>query len=306
MRLVYFGSGAFGLPTLRRLAAEHEIALVVTQPDRPAGRHRAMTPTPIAEFAAECGLSIVKSENVNDPIVTESIRSHHAEAFVVIAFGQKMATSLLRDTFAFNLHGSLLPKYRGAGPIQWAMIECERETGVSVIGVAERMDAGPIYGQAATAIDPLETAGELHDRLAELGPQVMIDVLAKHEAGRLIPEHQDERLATRAPKLSKSDGTVRFDQPAERVRCRIHGLTPWPGCTVKTSDEANLKLIRVQVADEKTQHDVTGTVQEDLTIACAPGSIRLLEVQAPGGKVMAFEAYRSGHKFVAGMRLDAL
>jgi methionyl-tRNA formyltransferase len=305
MRLVFFGSGEFGLPTLRKLCETHEIALVVTQPNRPAGRHRVLTATPIAEFATINRIPTIKPERVNEPSVLEQIRACKAEAAVVIAFGQKLGPELLRDWFIINLHGSLLPKYRGAAPIQWAIINGEREIGVSVIGVTDRMDAGPIYGQASLTIDPLETAGELHDRLAQLGPETLLDVLTRHEHHRLIPQHQDERLATKAPKLSKNDGTVRFDQSAERVRNRVHGLTPWPGCAVKL-DGRTLRLARVDVADQSSVHSSPGEVLADLSVACANGSIRLLEIQPPGGKLMSIDAYRNGQPFAAGMKLEPL
>ena len=304
LRLVYFGSGEFGLPTLTRLAREHSIVLVVTQPDRPAGRHRVLTPTPIAEFAAAEGLRILKAPNVNDPTFIEQIHSAKADAFVVIAFGQKLGEPLLGDTFAINLHASLLPKYRGAAPINWAVINGEKETGVSVIGLARRMDAGPIIGQTATTIDPNETAGELHDRLAQLGPDIVNDALRKHQGGTLITQSQDERLATRAPKLSKSDGVIQFDQPSDVVRNRIHGLTPWPGCTI-IIDARPLKLHRVQAVPDNSEQLAPGVVKSDLSISCRRGSIRLLEVQPPGGKVMPFDAYRNGQPVRSGMKVES-
>ena len=305
MRLVYFGSGEFGLPTLRRLVEVHDIALVVTQPDRPAGRNRALTATPIGEFAATRGLPIIKPLRVNDPDVVQQIHSVNADAYVVIAFGQKLGPDLLDGHFAINLHGSLLPKYRGAAPIQWAMISGERETGVSVIGLSDRMDAGPIYAQWSTVIQATETAGELHDRLALIGPDAVLEVLATREQHRLIPQQQDERLASKAPKLSKSDGTVRFDQPAFDVARRIHGLTPWPGCTVRLQDRT-LRLARVMSLDKTASTAAAGEILDDFTIACSPGSIRLIEVQPPGGKVMSFDAYRNGQPARPGMKLEPL
>ena len=306
MRLVYFGSGEFGLPTLNRLTELHEVTLVVTQPDRPAGRHRRLTPTPVASFALSRNLSAIKPANVNDPTVIAQIRQANAEAFVVIAFGQKLSQQLIGETFAINLHASLLPKYRGAAPINWAMINGERETGVTVIALADRMDAGEIYGAAATAIDARETAGELHDRLALLGPGVVEDVLRRRANGALIAQPQDERLVSRAPKLAKADGTLRFDQPAARVSARIHGLTPWPGCTVKL-DGRDLRLHRAEVVDEQGGgRGLPGEVLIDYTIACAPGAIRLLDVQPPGRDVMSFQAYRNGHAVGVGSRMESV
>ena len=227
MKLVYLGSGSFGLPTLERLAAEHDVALVVTQPDRPAGRQRRLAATPVGHLAETRGIETLKPDDVNDPVVVERIAEAAGEALVVIAYGQKIGPAILDDVFAINLHSSLLPKYRGAAPINWAMINGEAETGLSVITITQRMDAGDVLGQVVTPIDPMETAGELSSRLAELGPDLVIEVLKRHCAGTLRGVAQDDRLASRAPKLAKSDGTVRFDQPARAVRQRVHGLTPW-------------------------------------------------------------------------------
>lgn len=305
MRIVYFGSGAFGLPTFDALCRDHDVALVVTQPDRPAGRKRVPTPTPIGEVAASRDIPTIKPEYVNDPDVVRAIHDTAADAYVVIAFGQKLGVDLLGETFAINLHGSLLPKYRGAAPIQWAMIEGETETGVSVITLAQRMDAGAVLARTSSPIDPRETAGELHDRLAELGPRIVLNVLSRHMGGTLEPIEQEESQATRAPKLAKADGVIDFDQPAERVRARVHGLTPWPGCTIRI-DGRDLRLNRVESCPEPADpRALPGTVLVDLRIACNPGSVGLLEVQPPGRKVMAFSAYYNGHPITPGTRIES-
>jgi len=307
MRLVYLGSGAFGLPTLRGLAAaKHEIMLVVTQPDRPAGRDRQPSPTPIAQFAEKAGIEVVRPENVNEPDVIRFIQDVNADAFVVIAYGQKLSRPLLDARFAVNLHASLLPKYRGAAPINWAIINGEKTTGLSVITLADRMDAGDVLGQVQTPIDPHETAGELHDRLAELGPGLMNAVLSRMEAGTLTRERQDESRVTHAPKLSKKDGTVSFDQPAERVRARVHGLTPWPGCRVRVADGIVLRLHRVAVAEKAGANAPAGTLLAGGRVACDPGVVRLLAVHPPGGKMMSFEALMRGRPIEEGTLLRPL
>ncbi|MFM7261560.1 MAG: methionyl-tRNA formyltransferase, partial [bacterium] len=186
MRIVFFGSGAFGVPTLEALVARHEVALVVSQPDRPAGRGKVMTPTPIAARAVELGLRVVKPEDVNEPAMRDEIRALGAEAWVVIAFGQKLSRELLDGVFAINLHGSLLPAYRGAAPIQRAVMDGCTESGVSVISLAERMDAGLVYATARRPIEPHATSDEVHDQLSLLGPAVIEDVLARHAAGVLV------------------------------------------------------------------------------------------------------------------------
>ena len=240
MRLVLFGAGAFGLPTFEKLHAEHEVLAVFTQPSRPAGRKRVVTPTPVGAWANEQGLPCFEVADANDPAVVAQVAELSPDASVVIAFGQKLSPELIAamGELAVNLHSSLLPKYRGAAPIHWAVINGDAETGVSVIGLAQRMDAGAMYAQLTTPIDSMETSGELHDRLAaDLGPDAVAGVLDDLAAGSLTPMEQDHAAATRARKFTKADGTVAFDQPAAAVRARVHGLNPWPGCRVTWTAE---------------------------------------------------------------------
>ncbi|WP_428389763.1 methionyl-tRNA formyltransferase [Mucisphaera sp.] len=327
MKLLYAGSGAFGLPTLQHLYQHHEIVGVVTQPDKPAGRKRILTPTPIAEWAVEQKLPILKSQNINSEEELAQLRDWQPEAGIVIAFGQKLGPESIAamGRLAVNLHASLLPKYRGAAPINWAMIEGETRTGVSVIGLAQRMDAGAVYAQADLAIDPKETAGELHDRLALLGPNAIAQVLNQLATNTLRPIEQDHTLATKAPKFTKADGTVDFNQTCHRVRCRIHGLTPWPGCRVRWvaadgTDQGELHLRRVAEVPDLSctvgleaidRPPAPGTLlaptednrhQTDL-IATPDGAIRLLEVQAPGRKAMSFADFQKGKAMQPGDRL---
>lgn len=315
MRLLFFGSGEFGLPTLHRLAETHDLLAVVTQPDRPAGRRRRLTPTPVAQWAEAHGVAAWKCDDVNDPAFVEQVRATAPDASVVIAFGQKLSPPLIAamGELAVNLHGSLLPKYRGAAPIQWAMMEGEAQTGVSVICLAQRMDAGEVYATASTPIDPQETAGELHDRLAELGPDAVERVLSDLHAGTLSPQPQDDALASRAPKLTKADGTVDFNADAETVRRTVHALTPWPACRValRPADAdaplpEPMTLCRVRVVPGPSETVEPGTVMDELRVATAtPGrTIELLEVQPPGGKRMSASAYARGHAaFTPGAKL---
>lgn len=299
MRIVFFGSGAFGLPTLNALFAskEHDVVLAVSQPDRPAGRRRQMTATPIADAVASRGIPCLKPENVNDPDVVRQIHDLNADAYVVIAFGQKLGEPLLAETFAINLHGSLLPKYRGAAPINWAMINNEPQTGVTVITLAQRMDAGLMLRRVPLSIRPDETAGQLHDRLSELGPDAILDVLASKANNSLHPMEQSEAHATRAPKLSKRDGTVSFTQSCGRVRARVHGLNPWPGCTVRiegTDQRLRLGLVRDQ-PDAEVDAPPGTVIGDGHHVACASGSVELIRVQPPGRTMMSIDEYLRGH-----------
>ncbi|MEM6505254.1 MAG: methionyl-tRNA formyltransferase [Planctomycetota bacterium] len=301
MRILFFGSGAFGLPTLKALCERHDVAEVISQPDKPAGRKRVLAPTPIAAWALEQGYAVPRVDNVNTREFVEQIKSYEADASVVIAFGQKLGPDLIdaMGRLAINLHASLLPKYRGAAPINWAMINNEPVTGNSVIALAQRMDAGVVYATNETPIDPLETAGELHDRLSAMGPEVVGKVIQQLGDNALEPVEQDESLATKARKFTKADGTVSFDQPADLVRARVHGLTPWPGCRVRWikadgTDKGLLTLKRVHDQMDTQSASNFGTIGDDLSIACESGVLQLIELQAPGGKMMSAEDFARG------------
>ena len=327
MRLLFFGSGAFGLPTVKMLHARHELVAVVSQPDKPAGRKRVLTPTPIAAWALENGIEVLRADDVNEPAFVEKIKNFRGRASIVIAFGQKLGEPLIEamGELAVNLHASLLPKYRGAAPINWAVIDGQQQTGVCVIGLAQKMDAGPVYAEASVKIDPLETAGELHDRLAELGPGVVGKVVDDLANGTLDPKEQDHDKATKAPKMSKAIGTVEFGQPSEAVRSRVHGLTPWPGCRVNwlckaTGKTGVLTLGRVSAAPDLScfvvlesveKKPMPGTIMhsrdgQDYHVLTADGSVKLIEVQAPGTKMMPIDDFARGHKLGEGDVLSAI
>ena len=305
MRVIYMGSGAFGLPTARALAAEHDVVLVVSQPDRAAGRGRQLRATPIAGWALEHDLPLERPEDVNDPDIIGRIHDLEPDALVVIAFGQKLGVDLLAGLPAFNLHASLLPAYRGAAPINRAMMDGCETTGVSVIGLAQRMDAGVVFATAELEVDPRETAGELHDRLAELGPKAILDVLARLEAGSLEGRDQDEALATRAPKLARAEATTGFLESAPLVRAHVHGLTPWPGCDVML-DGKRLRLLRVLEHHGEVEEAEPGTLLDGGLVACGTGALRILEVQPSGGKPMDFDAWQRGRQIAAGARLERI
>jgi methionyl-tRNA formyltransferase len=310
MRLLFLGSGEFGLPTVEHLARQFQLEAVISQPEREAGRHRRPTPTPIAHWARQAGIAVHALPDANDPAFVQRVAGIGADAAVVVAFGQKLGDPLIRalGRLVVNLHASLLPRYRGAAPINWAIIRGELETGLSVISLAQRMDGGLIYDQVRTPIGPQETAGELHDRLARLGPSLVSAVLGRLEAGSLQGRTQDESAVTFAPKLSRADGWVDFADTARAVRCRVHGLTPWPGVPVhwaRRSDglQRPLLLRRVAELEPFASGVAAGTVLEADRVAVGDGAVRVLEVQEPGGRPMEYAAFARGHRIGPGDRL---
>ncbi len=307
MDLLFFGSGAFGLPTLRALERQHRIRAVISQPDKPAGRGAAMTPTPIAEWAARemVDVTLLKPEDVNAEAVVAQVQAFKADAAVIIAFGQKLGPAVLPDApgqhRAMNLHASLLPRWRGAGPINAAILAGDAVTGNSVITIAPRMDAGLVLAQSHLTIDPLMTAGELHDALAEQGPALILQSLSQLRAGTLRGQPQDESLVTRARKLSRKDGFVDFAAGAEECRRRVHGLTPWPGVAVTFRGEP-LKLLRVKVIalpQPKGEKDEQPGVLTDAAsgdVVCTGSRLRLMEVQPAGGRKMPWADFARGRR----------
>jgi methionyl-tRNA formyltransferase len=306
MRITFFGSGAFGLPTLRALAPQHEVVAIVSQPDRPAGRGGELSPTPIAEYAQTNmpGVLLLRPPDVNKPEVVAQLKDKGADAAVIIAFGQKLSPAVLPGENAINLHASLLPRWRGAAPINAAILAGDAVTGNSIITIADRMDAGLVLGQSPTPINPNLTAGELHDLLADQGPALVLDVLGQMQRGSLDPKQQDEALVTKARKLSKQDGLVDFSHSADEARRRIHGLTPWPGVTVQFRDQP-LKLLRVD--PRPNPHDeAPGTILDPALglIACGEdSSLILLEVQPAGGKKMTWDEFARGRRPTPGESL---
>lgn len=303
LKLVFLGSGAFGIPTLRALVKEHDVAMVVTQPDRPAGRGGAMTPTPIAtEIQSNSpGIAILKPEKINAPEARDSIRALNADAFVVIAFGQKLGKSLLDGVYAINLHGSILPRWRGAAPINAAILAGDRHVGNSVITLADKMDAGLVLATSSHPLNPDWTASDLHDILAADGPELIGRVLRDRPRG----EAQNEALVTIATKFSKPDGWVDFRKSADECRRRIHGLNPWPGVTVQFRGQP-LKLLRAKsgagAGQEAHEDHGSGAIVDPAlgTIACDQSLLQLVEVQAPGKRAMPWVDFARGHKPMKG------
>jgi methionyl-tRNA formyltransferase len=310
MRIVFLGTGAFGVPALHALrAAGHDVLRAVSQPDRPVGRGRGVQPTPMHAAADAAGVPHVQTENV-DALPLDEVAGR-AEIGVVAAFGQKIGAELLAafPRGCVNIHASLLPRYRGAAPFQRAVIAGESVTGVTVFQLDQRWDAGAIWGQRETPIGEEETADELHDRLAQLGAELIVQILEDVAAGRAQPIEQDPAQATRAPKLTKADGALDWARPARQVVRNIHGLWSWPAATCilqRGARRERLLIARARVVDQDAsprEDCPPGAFHADGTVQASPGRVQLLEVKPAGKRLMPFDAFARGARIAPPDRL---
>ena len=303
LNLLFAGSGAFGIPTLAALIeAGANVTRVYTQPSRPAGRGNKLTPTPIGAFAAERGLPLTETPDL------DAIALPPADAIVVIAFGQKLGPHVVAHAplGAINLHASRLPKYRGAAPIHWAVINGDATAGNSVIRLAQRMDAGAVLAMSELAIGPLETTGELHDRLAVDGASLVLSVLSKLRDGSATPIEQDHAAATRAPKLSREASVIDWARPAAAIASQIRGMHPWPGCRVRLLDANGVELDRLTLvrARPTSANGAAGAIADDGSVGAGVGSVDVVDVHPDGKRPLALDAYRRGGRWRVGARLE--
>ena len=314
MRLLFFGSGSFAVPTLRNLQQNHDIAAVVTQPDRPSGRGRKLTPTPVKERALELGLEVITAEQVNDESMVRRLLDFGADVGVVLAFGQKIGPAI-RDSIpggCINAHASLLPKYRGAAPFQWTILNGEEKAGVTVFKLVQRMDAGPILTTRWTSPKPEETADELHDRLAGIAVDAITGALELYSADPNPPgEPQDDAAATPAPKLRKEDGFIDFARPAAELAHFVCGMWGWPGarCRFNSSDgtrSEDVVLARARVAEGRAEGLPPGQLDARFLLATGDGMLELLEIKPAGGKLMTWPDFANGRHVKAGDRFTTL
>ncbi len=301
MRIVYMGTPDFAVPTLRALlGSTHEVVGAFSQPDRPKGRGYKLVPPPVKELALSHGVPVYQPVKMRDGTALEILKKLKPDVIVVAAYGRILPKEILELPAygCINVHASLLPRYRGAGPVQWSVINGEKITGVTTMFMGEGLDTGDILEQTQIAIGSEETAGELMDRLADLGAQLLLHTLTLLESGKAVRTVQDEALATYAPMLQKSDGELDFSQPAQKLHDRIRGVSPWP------SAYSYLDGKRIKVHKSALLPDLSGesgVIQEGkrLIVGCGEGSLELLEVQPEGGKRM------SGQDFLRGRRPGA-
>jgi len=303
MNIVYLGSGQFGIESLDALAgSDHKLQFIVTQPPRQAGRGRKPTPTPVAGWAKAHSIPFIEIDNVNAPEEIAKIASYNPDLILVIAFGQKIGGELINlpPKGAINVHASLLPKYRGAAPINWAIINGETQTGISIIKLAEKMDAGDVCGRAETKIGPDETAGQLHDKLAKLAASLLIETLDKIADGSVIYTGQQHAQATVAPKLRKEDGFLDFAESADMLRRKILGLSPWPGASALYVSKQAGKSVPVTIAMAQFIEAANlaglkpGTLDENLNVICGRGTLKITKIKPSGSSLMDFKDFING------------
>lgn len=308
MRIVYCGCGRFGIDSLNALkASSHQLVHIITHPEKQAGRGRKLRANDVAQWAEQNKVPFASIEDINSPQGIELIKKIRPDLLVVIAFGQKISAEIIciPPKGAINVHGSLLPKYRGAAPINWAIINGETETGISIITLAQKMDAGEILAQDKINIADDDSTDIIHDALAKIAAPLLIETIDKIQAGKAVYIKQDNSKATSAPKLKKSDGNLDFNQSARAIHNKVRGLWPWPGAAAYFVSVGNNKkypvtISRTKVAEEKGKHDKAGLVNAEFDIDCGTGSLKILELKPHGGKIMNFKSFLNGRASGAG------
>jgi methionyl-tRNA formyltransferase len=301
------GTPEFAVPSLKHLnESKHNIVTVVTQTDKPKGRKGRLCPPPVKSVALDAGFHIIQPGNVNDEFVIDKLKELNPDVIVVVAFGQKISSRILDlpKYKCVNIHASLLPKYRGAAPINWAIINGEEETGITTIFMSDRMDAGEIITQKSLKIDPEETSGELAERLSNLGAETLIDSLKQIETGNVRNIQQDEDLVSLAPKIKKVDGLINWDQDEKRIHDFVRGMSPWPAAytsLTRNNSKERLIILRTERNDSDVAENLTtpGTIMEvsnrGIKTATKNGSIWIKEVKPEGKRRMSAAAFSRGH-----------
>ena len=310
MRIIYFGSAAFGIPSLEAIHhSRHELVGIFTQPSRPAGRHRSqLTPTDVCIWANDNNITCIEAKNINNDDMKDQIAAMKADLLVVIAFGQKVSQEVigLQPHGAVNVHGSLLPKYRGAAPIHCAIMNGEAETGISIITLADKMDAGLVLAQGKTDITPDDNFQTVHDRLSVLSVDVLMNTIDQLENGTATFTEQDESRVTYAHRFKKQDGYIDWERPAADIVNHIRGLWPWPSaqsvyvCS-KTGKSWRVTLSSAHAVEKADPGDnICGQLDANLNVTCGQGALQILELKPAGSHMMTYDAYVNGHNCCPG------
>ena len=297
MRIVFIGTGEIGVPILKALLnSEHEVIAVVTQPDKPVGREQRIEPPPIKKAIAETRIPILQPAKIKDPRTIEEIRGLTPDVIVVVAYGQILPRDVLEipRLACLNLHASLLPRWRGAAPIQAAIAAGDCETGITVMYMDEGLDTGDILLQRNVDILPNDTGGSLHDRLAQIAPETLLESLRLLAVGNAVRIPQDNARATHAPKLKREDGKIDWSESAEAIEKKIRAYNPWPGAFMKI-DRQNLKIFSASLVDLTGQPGEVLRNDKTLIVATGNGALALGEVQFEGKRRMSAAEFVRGH-----------
>lgn len=308
LRIIFMGTPDFAVPTLRAIAAAgHDVVAVYTQPPRPAGRRGLeLTPSPVHRAAEELGIEIRTPVSLKGEVDQAAFRGLHADVAVVVAYGLLLPRPVLEGTRlgCFNGHASLLPRWRGAAPIQRAIMAGDTETGMMIMRMEEGLDTGPVALTGRVALDPFMTAGDLHDRLMGVAADLMVAALAALESGTLPLTPQPTDGVTYARKIEKSETRIDWNAPAREVHDRIRGLSPFPGAWCEAHVAGNVERLKLLRSVPGSGSDTPGTlIDNQLTAACGEGAVRLVEVQRAGGKPVTGQEFLRGAKLEEGMRL---
>jgi methionyl-tRNA formyltransferase len=309
MRLVFMGTPDFAAASLEALLRSDDSVIgVVTQPDRPKGRGQILTSSPVKLLAQRTQIPLLQPLKMKDPEFLQTLIGWKPDLIAVAAFGRILPPAILSlpPLGCINVHGSLLPKYRGAGPIQWAIINGETETGITTMLMDEGMDTGAMLLQEAIPITPDDTAGTLSPRLAELGGRLLVETIARLKAGTLVPRPQNASLATLAPLLNKEDGVIDWALPATVLANRIRGLSPWPGAytTMTGGDRWTIwRALAVPGSVTKPPGIVVAITAEAIHVATGAGVLAVTELQPANSRRMAVSQYLAGHPVAVGDRL---
>ena len=302
MKILFMGTPDFAVPSLAALLdAGHEICGVFTQPDRPKNRGMKLQAPPVKEFALSHDIPVFQPETVKDGAALEQIRSLAPELIAVAAYGRILSEDILNypQYGCINVHSSLLPKYRGSAPIHWAILNGDKQTGVTIMHMAKAMDAGDIIAQSVTDIDPNETVETLHDRLSEMGATLLLEVVEQIGNNTATRTPQDERLVTYAPMLSRELSPLDWSKNAQQLHDQIRGLVPWPATSTDLFSSEPVKVFQSELTGQIVQAE-PGTIvaagNEGIDVVCGDGAVlRIKQLQAQGGKRMAAGDYLRGH-----------
>lgn len=308
MRIIFMGTPDFAVGTLEALVnAGHEVVLAVTQPDKPQGRKQILIAPPVKQTAEKLGIPVYQPKRVREPEALALLRGYEPELIVVAAFGQILPKELLdMPTYGcINVHASLLPKYRGAAPIQWAILNGDAVTGVTIMRMDVGLDTGDMIAKAEVAITPADTGGSLFDRLAETGAKLCVETIPSIVDGTAVYTPQDEQAATKVGQISKKDGLIDFTRSAAAIECQIRGLNPWPSAYTSLAGKT-LKIWSAQVSDRQTEAQ-PGTVvlveKDRFGVQTGDGVLICTEVQLEGKKRMSAADFLRGNALTTGSRL---